>query len=356
MNPEAAVPILAAWDRRKITGKNAKDVITAWLRTKDYREDNYGNFLMPSGQRYHFSKQRLQRQDKRGGRWANVRSTSLIDAATNLLIKSAQATDDTAVLDRLEGARTKRGEQKTKQAKQRELERAHEEVRRIAINMVAAEMPLEFAEWHASGSPPPDIKRAFDMHMEQLEALRRLGGTLPADEDLFNIQEPPFAPLLVDVGPVEWNQPHEGVVYTVTIEKAESRDNVAIIEIGATGDLGQRIDPVTMSARMDVHGMNREGDAYLSGYIQRTDDGALGVLFFIISKTKQRGAGSRILDLWCDLMEAYGSAKWVAEAVGDEGLAFLERKVESGRLESLGGRGKNYLFRCRFERAQQELF
>jgi len=357
VNPEVANAILAAWDRKKITGKNARRVIQAWLRAKGYREDHYGNFLMPSGERYHFSKQRLQRQKKYGGgRWSNVRTTSLIEAATNLLIKSARATDDATVLERLEGARTKRGEQKAKQAKQRELERAHEEVRRIALNMVAAEMPLEFAEWHASGRPPPDIKRAFDMHMEQLEALRRFGGTLPSVEDLFNIQEPPFAPLLVDVGPVEWDQPHEGIEYTITVEKARGKDNTAIIEIGATGGMGQRIDPITGSTRMDAHGIERQGDAYASGYIMRTDEGALGVLYFIIAKEKQRGAGSRVLDLWCELMQAYGSADWHARAVGDEGQAFLDKKVASGRLEYLGKYGPDERYRCRFDRAQQELF
>jgi len=359
MDPDVVVAVLQAWDRRKVTTKSAVRVLRAWASAKGWEEDRWGNFRLPGGERYHFTKQRIQRQKKYDdGRWSNVKSTSLIDGATSLLIKAAGAAGDEAALAKLEGARGKRREKKVERHEKAQAERVREAVRQQAAKMIASEMPVEFAMWHETGRGGPAFTERFAMLQEQLEAMRRLGAAFPRDEELFNVQDPPFAPIIMDVGPVEWVQPQDGVTYTVTIENARSRPNTAVIEIGATGGIGQRVDPITHGTRMDVHGMDREGDAYLSGYIQRTDEGALGVLFFLVSKEKQRGAGSRILDLWCDLMESYGSASWIAQAVGDEGLAFLERKVATGRLEALRTRGHDHLFRCRGGHGarQQEMF
>lgn len=359
MNPDIVVVVLQAWDRRKVTTKSAVRVLRAWARAHDWHEDRYGNFLLGDRERYHFTKQRIQRQKKYDDRrWANIKSTPLIDGATGLLIKAAGVAGDAAALEKLEGARGKRREKKVERQEKARGERVREVVRLQAIKMIASEMPLEFAQFAETGRGSVQFAERFNKLQEQLEAMRRLGTDFPCDEELFNVQEPPFAPILIDVGPVEWVQPQEGVPYTITIEKARGRPNTAIIEIGATGGIGQRIDPITHGTRMDVHGMDREGDAYLSGYIQRTDEGALGVMFFLISKEKQRGAGSRILDLWCDLMESYGSASWIAQAVGDEGLAFLGRKVASGRLEELRSRGHDHVFRCRggYGARQQEMF
>jgi hypothetical protein len=346
MDPDLAQDVLASWDGRKVTLKSAKPVLRAWARAKGWSEDRYGNFKISDNERYHFSKQRIQRQRKSYGRWANVRSTPMIDGAMNVLLASAKALGDDKALAKLEGRKAKRRSQKEARREKEREEREAQDIQRIAYKMLGSEEPVELAEGVGRGYLAPRAKGLFDKHVEQLTALKRLGGKLPTDQQLFSVEEPPFTPIVLDVGEVSWEEEHDGVDYTVSVDKTRTMSNTAVVEIGAAPGIGQRIDPITGATRMDVHGMNRQGDAYISGYIRRTDDGALGVLFIIVAKEKRRGAGGRVLDLWCELMEAYGSAVWHARAVGDEGQAFLDRKVDDGQLEYLGKAGPDEVYRC----------
>ena len=50
--------------------------------------------------------------------------------------------------------------------------------------------------------------------------------------------------------------------------------------------------------------------------------------------------------LWCRLMKGYGVGPWLAEAIGDEGEAFIKAMVANNKVRVLGVRGRNAVLEC----------
>lgn len=346
MNQVVAERILAAYPGRKMNVAEARDVVEAWA--EQWPRDRWGNFKIHDTRRIKLTKRQAQRQVKDGGRWRNLSSQPLISAALNLVKKAAETLGDESVAAAMEGAKATRRRAAAKRSESAEEERRQEEIDTLALKILSAELPVEFAAAHDAEfywrDADPDLRQRLAELKRQLRALRDRG-QLPTDQQLFDRQRPPLAPLLDDVR-AEWTEEIRGEMYTVSIRHA--RKNEAVIEIGSTASdmsLGMRVDPITRSMIMEP-GEHRVGDAYIAGRIQRSERGAAGALFLIISRVKQRGAGGRVLDIWCDLMGAYGTDVFVAEGVGDEGEAFLDAKVRAGRLSFEGRSGRDMVFRC----------
>ena len=344
MREEVARAVLAAYPHKKLTGAMAREIVTAWANASGWHRDRWDNWHPREGIRIKLTKQRVQRQKKRfDGKWSNVRSTPMIEAAQNVVKKAATALGDEEVLVRIEGARTKR---KTAQKRRQETASAEERKRAVedmAAKVISMERPMGFVTMYETDKPSREFGERYLQLTGQIDRLQK-AGRMPADQDFFRTTQPPIAPVLIDTK-ADWVEEVDGVPYTVTLRHADS--DRAVIEIGSIGTMGltNRVDPITKAAVIDFEA--REGDSYASGYVQRRKGkGPVGLLFFIQSQDKQRGAGSRILDLWCNLMDSFGVDVWLAEAVGDEGMAFLDRKVEQGRLENLGQSGANIAMRC----------
>lgn len=344
MRPEVARAVLEAYPHKKLTGAIAREIVTAWADASGWHRDRWGNWHPREGLRIKLTKQRVQRQKKRvGGRWSNVRSTPMIEAAQNIVKKAATALGDEEVLGRIEGARSKR---KAAQRKRQEVATAEERkkaVEDMAAKVISMERPMGFVTMYETDKPSEDFARRYMELTGQIDRLQK-AGRMPTDQDFFRTMQPPIAPVLID-SKASWVEEVDGVPYTVTLRHGD-RDR-AVVEIGSIGSMGltNRVDPITKMAVVDFEA--REGDSYISGYIKRRpDDVPVALLFFIQSQTKQRGGGSRALDLWCNLMDSFGVDAWVAEAVGEEGVAFLDKKVAQGRLESLGQQGSNIVMRC----------
>jgi len=116
------------------------------------------------------------------------------------------------------------------------------------------------------------------------------------------------------------------------------------VNIGAHGKFA--IDPLTR--RMYVPGYEPIGDAQATGRVVWDDKAKRfdGVLFMVTSLSKQKGAGSRVIELWCRMMQGYGIDAWIAEAVGDEGMAFITALERKGKLSILGGDRNNLIVGC----------
>lgn len=343
MRDEVAVAILDAYPRRKMTRAEAKEVVKAWAESSGWHRDRWGNYHPREGIRIKLTKQRVQRQSKSGGRWSNLSSTPYIGAAQNLVKKAAEAADDEEALAKVTQRKARRREEREKRAAQAQEEGRRERIEAMVAKVISAEDPVGFLSMYETGSAGPEFKSRYAELGGQIDRLQRMGRT-PVDQDFFRTQHPPLAPVLMD-SEAQWVEEIDGVPYTVTLRHGQA--NRAVVEIGHIGSmgLGTRVDPITRAAMPTFE--EREGDAYLSGYIlRRPGADPTALLFLLQSLHKQRGAGSRVLDLWCNLMDAYGIDAWVAEAVGDEGVAFLERKVAHGRLEKLGERGSNLVMRC----------
>ena len=75
---------------RKLDGRSARKLLTAWMRAMGWPSDRYDNWFPGPGRgyRYHFSKRMFQYQRKLSGDWRNVESVSLLDAATKVILVS----------------------------------------------------------------------------------------------------------------------------------------------------------------------------------------------------------------------------------------------------------------------------
>lgn len=345
MTPEIARAVLDNYDGRKLNGASARSIIVAWADAQGWAKDRWGNWHIKDGYRLKLTKQRVQRHKKTDGDWRSFRSTPIIEAANNLVKKAAEALGDDRVAAKIEGQRSSRRSQRDARAEKAQQELLQKEVMNMVTKVASAEMPVEFAELHDTGHASPEFQARYNELVRRVQSLRRLGRP-PRDQDMFSSFGPPLAPLLIEGSVAQWVEEVRGVPYTITVRNADK--DTAAIEIGSTAgehSLGTRVDPVSGWISHEM-GLDRVGDAYISGRVKRGKDGPYGALYFIISSKKQQGAGTRVLDLWCNLMDSYGALAWVAEAVGDEGMAFLEAKVRSGRLEMVGGRDQNYVMRC----------
>lgn len=342
MKTEVASEVLRAYPGRKLDIETAKEIVRRWAEASGWELDRWGNYHTPSGMRIKITKRQLQRQTKRGGTWSNVSSTPLVEAAHNLVAKAAEAAGDEAVLAKVTGAKAQRAEvagRRQEKAKQAEVEA---EIGATVAKLLSVEDPEGFvAHVKLKQATPAFAGRAVELTRE-LRGLRERG-RVPTDGELFSSYDPPLAPLLVEAD-AQWVEQVRDVPYTISVAHSRAKRDTAVIEIGATGGLGSRVDPVTRVQLWEPG--HREGDAYLSGRITWTPKGPIAVLFMIIAQQKQTGAGSRLLDLWCRMMDAYGADVWGAEAVGPEGQLFLEAKVRDGRLRLLSRDGSNWVVAC----------
>jgi hypothetical protein len=344
MREEVARAVLKARPA-KLDLSGARSVLTAWAEASGWEQDRWGNYHPGPGRRVKFTARVMQRQNKIEGEWRNVSSTPLISAATNVLHKAAEAVGDEGAVASMAAAKERRVTSRKKAQGRAADKAARANAEAIAAKLISVEMPVEFAALHDTGHATREFQARFSDIVRSVQGLRAISKE-PTDQDLFRSTHPPLAPLLVSGIQAEWVEDVRGVPYTVTVR--HSRKNEAIIEIGTTaagGMLGHRIDPVTMSVS-SLMSVGREGDGYLSGRIVRGERGPHGALFMISAQQRQQGSGGRILDLWCNLMEAYGARFWVAEAVGKEGEAFFQAKIRAGRLEEIERRGSNIIMRC----------
>jgi hypothetical protein len=342
MDRSVASAIMEAYPRRKMKLVDAVRVARAWLEGAGLQPDRWGNYKTDDTHRFKITKQRLQRQQKSHGDWRNTRSTPLLEAALNLVKKAATELGDEAALAKVSGAKVKRAEASQARAAKVKEEQLQREVMAMVAKVASAEMPDDFAHFHDTGNATPAFQTRYNSIVNEVQALRRLGKP-PSDQALFSSFAPPLAPLLMELS-AQWVEEVRGVPYTVTV--AHSDPNTATITIGHVGSMGigTQVDPLRGTARPTFE--QREGDAYLTGWVKRSKTGPIGALFLIQSQEKKQGAGSRLLDLWCNLMDSYGVPAWVAQAVGDEGEAFLDAKVRAGRLERAGRDGPHHVMRC----------
>ena len=349
MDPLVAQSVIARYESqrsKKLNSASGRSILEAWLSARSMERDRYGNFKSPNNpnRRYHFTKQRMQVQGRYDdGGWHNIDTHSLVEAATNIVIKAAMAAGEEKILASLTGQKDKRKEQKKKQATKAEDERADAAELKLVAKVISCEMPEEFMKVYDGGKASPEFERRYSDLRASMKALRRLG-KVPKDQNLFDTKNPPIAPLAMDVD-AEWVEDMRGVSYTVMVK--HKAKNTATIEIGrsSSSGLGMGVDAVTRSMDMSWGG-ERAGDAYISGRISRGPHMPVAVLFLVMSHEKQKGAGGRVLDLWCRMMDAYGALLWGAEAVGEEGRAFILAKIAAGRLELVEDKPPHMVLRC----------
>ena len=125
----------------------------------------------------------------------------------------------------------------------------------------------------------------------------------------------------------------------------------AVVEIGHPGGaMGGTIgvDPVTLRIRSRWGGAEAKGDGYISGTLgYDKEEAAIDAgLLMMTAHQPRSGAGARLLWIWCTLMGGYLIRRWVAEAVGPEGEAFLKAMERRGEITLHGQRGSYWVASC----------
>jgi hypothetical protein len=156
-----------------------------------------------------------------------------------------------------------------------------------------------------------------------------------------SVARPPLLPIRIHDSVYRWVEQEGGVDYTTSFENGGA-DTMKIV-VGSTGGF-MSINPVTHRPIMQPY--DSVGDGYLGGAVALTPTGLVARLFLVMVQKPRTGAGTRLLSLWCKLMNAYGIRAWVAEAIGEEGEAFLQAMQRRGAISIVEDRGAYKLVRC----------
>jgi hypothetical protein len=344
LDPAIAEAILAAAPKGRLDIAKSRNVIAAWLRASGYERDAWGNYHEEPGRiRWHFSTQMLQRQEKSDGEWRSRTSLPAIEAATNLLLRAAKALGRTDVLEQARGERQRRTAARTKRASAAEKDRMGREATVAAWKRIAWEHPdaMLATGLHtlpaAKGEELGALQRRY---REEFQADLEAGRKLPPDSAFASASRPPLIPLF---GPFRyaWVERMGDAEYSVRLERAEP--GVMSVVIGTEG--GFHADPVTHGMRYDH--ADARGDGQVTGQVQ-VHEGKLQAALFMLSTTKKTPLSAmRLGHLWCRLMAGWGIRRWLAQAVGEEGEAFVRAAAKRGSLKVLGARGRDMLVECR---------
>ncbi len=335
---------------RKLDGKSARGLLTVWMSAMGWPRDRYDNWFPGPGRayRYHFSKRMFQYQKKAFGDWKNVESVSLLDAATRvILVSGAKAGRQKEVERFVKKAKTR------KKARSRAAVRRQDQERRSFAHRIAVERVLQrnwelayrygvLQEKGAVGAEVSDVlvPQANELADELFDKLKAGKMIRPPR---YSVHEPPTVLFFKDFGAL-WIEVIGGKRYTIQISNDGPKR--AHVHIGKSGKTGLLIDPTRMRVDMGGSAPDAEGDAYVSGSINLHQGHVFGKLFLIVAHEGRKRAGSRALTLWCDLMDGYGIERWIAEAVGDEGMAFFEGLDRKGKIKIYGRKGSNLGIEC----------
>lgn len=349
MDPAVAERVLRAAetvgaDKHGLNTKTATFVVQEWLRARGLEEDRWGNFIDPKApdDRWHFKDRVVNRQTKLHGEWRNRASNPLLEAADNLITKAADALGRAELLEAARARKGQRGAAREKRATKAERQALEDRARQLATKAVAAQYRPEVLQallGKLSVERQRELGEEQQQHYERILQLLETGAELTED-GIVTVDYPPVLPLKMKLRYV-WTVNVDAVPYTIMVDH---KAGAARIVIGSVGMGSVYADPVTHQAL--AQDWIAEGDAIGIGQVRIQDGAVEAALFMLVSHTKQRGAGSRILSLWCRMMIGYDVETWLAEAVGTEGEAFLRALERRGAIKLEGRRGSYWLVRC----------
>jgi hypothetical protein len=339
----------------RLTAQQATVVVDGWLRARGLVADRWGNYVLPSGRRYHFDAKTVRVQKKSMGEWRDTDARPVIEAATDLLVNAAIALQDTTEEARWKAVEKARAKQKVKRADQAEFDRLQARARDTARKRVADELRDDVRGYFLQGNRYPHaarINEALARHLPAYVERLRQGGTLPGDALFASIDRPPML-VLYSKAVYDWTETVDGITYSVLLRHAEpglfAGDQYrAGVQIGrGLSAMGLTFDPFSLSVTTDLMREGEpQGDGLLVGRVW--DDGEVlgATLVEVMAHEKRKGAGRRLLGLWCRMMIGYGIRTWAAEGLGEEGVAFLRAMQDQGLVRVMGVDGGTAFLQC----------
>lgn len=318
----------------------AERVIAAHLRSLGLTPDRYGNYVVRDGvERWHFSEQNLQHQEKYQGDWRNIDSEPSLDAALALLAEAARVVGDAKAEARVAAARGSRKSARSARAGKAAAGAAEEAARTAAFKRFGFEHPELLLRGLGRGKRLTEAESATSNAAlaEYAETYRR---ALPVGDDgqFASLDRPPFLPLVRNTSYV-WREEVGGSAFTVRV--AHFEPGVATVEIG--DGRGMAVNAATRSWRLSSR--DGEGPAYLSGRVSSDARGAISAtLFFVVSRRPM--GGTQALLLWCRMMRGYGVRRWVGEGLSDDGTKMIDALEYLGHIRITARSGSSAVIEC----------
>lgn len=276
-----------------------------------------------------------------------MRTALPVDSARNIVIDAAKHVGDEAMMAAWGKAAAGKQKAAAKATERRSKQSTRKTAAEYAMKQLGFENPrLVAVAGYGIKLDEPELNRLIsrrdDLVEDFVKVLESGSPLIPKDDSTFaSVDKPPTPPLFYNVNYL-WSEVVDGVEYTVHMKQAEK--GVAIVTIGSSGGFGMVVNPRTHQMQQAYY--ISKGDAQISGQIAFNGDTFLASLFLIASTDKQKGAGTRVLSLWCRMMAGYGIEAWRGEAVGPEGAAFLKALTAHGKIEILGAQKSNLKVQC----------
>jgi len=303
--------------RTKFETEIATEIIYKFYQILRYAPDPLSSksWISPSGK----TKIKLLRRNLqffKGGRghWAKTTSIPLSQAAANLVQKAGELFG-TAQAERIAKRKITQKE-KLQHRKQithkQQLDDAYS-LYTLSANLESEERAAWLAQFINSDRSISEIlgNDYYHSSMENLDEIHRLHSIL--------------------IPPLFTQKTSKKVETTINIAGKEipltyqERENKIIINIG-----GLPIDPLYF--RPSFEGFGQLGAV---GYIKFTKEGPIAHLAMIIAGESRRGVGRELLRAFCRAVRAYGTTKFIALGMGEEGMSFLNRLHQTGEITIL---------------------
>lgn len=329
-----------------VSGPAAKIVVSAWLQATGLEPNQWGKYVQANGKRWAISERTVHLQSRTGGGdWHNERTYGLIDIAINL-IDLAEKEIGGDLGKRLQ---SKRGSAQDKAQAKRQSEKFAATANALAAKYMAFHHWDEALRSARRQSIPEEKRRELAevqkrAHEDYL-GLVRSGAQLPDDSQFASAEKPPFIPMFFKNIDYRFDVEQDGVIYSVRVEHGDS--GRAKLHIGRAAGGFAQVDPLSHQMR-GYFGPELHGDGTLDGAITNTDDDQfVGQVFLISADERKKGAGGRMLRLFCRLMKGYGVKHWLGEAIGEEGQAFLEAMERKGQIKIVQRDGSYWAIACK---------
>jgi len=339
----------------KLTSKTALLVAKRWLPLAGWQRDTWGNYKHPSqaNRRIVLTDRSLKIQQKHGRSWTSYQTSSLIDWATDRLLRLAEKVGTAEQKQGAEQAYGRRRGNKRDALAKRNRQAAVDEARgRLNKEAMVALRDQGLLAKYARGAKhafdlnpaiaPFQTGERLDAEIERLLAYKTEHRDWPPEDDgaYWSLGQPPYPFVRGTPDHYAWEQ--DG--YTVTFERRPThKPNTAEWMIGATGGV-MGFDPGTFAIRQQR--VDRVGDGYAAGLVRGVESGQklpkakqadpVVVLTMIGSHTKKKGTGRKLMALVRNMVWGYGRDDFFIEAITPEGQGFFDHLVDAGELELLG--------------------
>jgi len=335
---------------KSIDMKTGQRLMEVYLRASGLERDRYGNYLKPDGKtRWHFKSQVVRREVKTEYGWVAKSSTPLIQVGLNLLELASKTLGETVMMEAIAKKKESRVREKTTRKVEAEMADKLRQAQVYATKIVAQDFTLR-----RDGRTFREELKAF-LHGRRdtikVRADQALEHGIKPDSEFTSLATPPLGAFVAREMSAVWNESVSGVEYTIRFKLVEP--GTVDISIGRSSEsgFGPSVSATSHRATFDLDTFDDVGDGFLSGRISEASSGSgrlIAILFMLMSHRKKQGTGTRLLSAWCQIMGAFGIEEWLAQAVGDEGLAALtawHRKGALDLLEQIDGT-HDYIARC----------